>query len=310
MLKFNLASLILDGAASPAIGLADRFWLFPASLRADYPDLKAVFVDWTVAFARLKQFAADCAAGGDVQSVAAAEAVFDLPVRFPNKLVGVGGNYYDHLEEMGLPIVRFDPMPIFFMPPTTCMVGPGRTVVKPKTTEQFDWEIELTMVIGMRMKDVSLEGAGRGVAGYTVMLDMSARDLIQIGPPFYVDLVRGKAQDTMAPCGPVIMPAEFIDDITALPLKLYVNGEIRQDSSTANMIFSIDEIISHVSKYVTLEPGDFVTSGSPAGSGVFHHYFLKDGDRIRAEIGEIGVLDIEIIDDAPVVQVAPLKAAS
>jgi 2-keto-4-pentenoate hydratase/2-oxohepta-3-ene-1,7-dioic acid hydratase in catechol pathway len=305
MPPFSLASLLIDGAPHPAIGLSGDYWLFPATLTATYPNLKTVFEDWTAAFAKLQTFAADCARDpGAAQRVPGSMAKLDLPVRFPNKLVGVGANYIDHLAEMGLPEIRYDPMPIFFMPPTTCLVGPGRTVIKPQTTEQFDWEIELTIVVGAKLKNATLEEARAAIAGYTVGLDMSARDLIQIGPPFYVDLVRGKAQDTMCPCGPVIMPSAFIDDVTQLALKLWVNGELRQDSNTSNMIFSLEEILSHVSKYVTLEPGDFVTTGSPAGSGVHHHYFLKGGDQIRAEIEGVGTLEVEIIDEAAPATVA------
>jgi 2-keto-4-pentenoate hydratase/2-oxohepta-3-ene-1,7-dioic acid hydratase in catechol pathway len=296
MQTFSLASVFVDTVAQPAIGLAGDFWLFPETLRAKYPGLKQVLEDWPVAFETLSKLAEACAANEAVaKRVAASGAHLDLPVRFPNKLIGVGANFIDHLAEMGLPTIRFDPMPIFFMPPSTCMVGPGRTVVKPATTAQFDWEIELVAVIGTRLKDATLEQAREGIAGYTITLDMSARDLIQIGPPFYVDLVRGKAQDTMAPCGPVIMPAAFID-VRDLSLKLWVNDELKQDSSTAKMIFTVEEIICHVSKYVTLEPGDFVTTGSPAGSGVFHNYFLKDGDRIRADIEGVGSLNVEVMD--------------
>ena len=298
MTKFSLASLFVDGDAKPAICMSGDFWIFSESLRLKYPNLKAVFEKWKAAFADLREFAEVCRLDpATAEHISGAHAKLDLPVRFPNKLVGLGANYTDHLAEMGLPTIRFDPMPIFFMPPTTCMVGPGRTVIKPKTTKEFDWEIELTIVIGAKLKDATFEEARAGVAGYTVLLDMSARDLIQIGPPFYVDLVRGKAQDTMAPCGPVVMPAAFIDDVTKLDMKLWVNGELRQDSTTANMIFSIEEMVSHVSKYVTLEPGDFLTTGSPAGSGVFHKYFLRDGDRIRAEIEGVGILEVEIIDE-------------
>ncbi len=304
MSKFTLASLIVADGVRPAVCVGDDVFLFSEDLRAVYQDLKAVFCDWDKAFPRLQSFADACGRGQDAASLggavklAAADATFDLPVRFPNKLIGVGANFNDHLAEMGLPEIRFDPMPIFFMPPTTCMVGPGRTVEKPKTTKEFDWEIELTIVIGKKVKDATEEEARAAIAGYTISLDMSARDLIQIGPPFYVDLVRGKAQDTMAPCGPVITPTQFMGDIKNLDMKLWVNGQLRQDSSTKHMIFSVEEIVSHVSKYVTLEPGDFVTTGSPAGSGVFHNYFLKDGDQIRAFIENIGDLEVEIIDPA------------
>lgn len=297
MAKFLLASVLVDGKPRPAIALGEDYVFFPAPLSVQYPSLKAVFENWPKAFPQLEIFADAASPSGDnLEKIAAADAMLDMPIRFPNKLIGMGANFMDHLTEMGLPTIKYDPMPIFFMPPTTCMVGPGRTVIKPKTTQQFDWEIELAVVIGTRLKDSSTLEAAEGIAGYTILLDMSARDLIQIGPPFYVDLVRGKAQDTMAPCGPTVTPAKFIGDIRNLAMKLYVNERLMQDSSTSNMIFQIDEIISHISRYVTLEPGDIVSTGAPAGSGVFHNYFLKGGDRIRASIENVGELAVEIIE--------------
>jgi 2-keto-4-pentenoate hydratase/2-oxohepta-3-ene-1,7-dioic acid hydratase in catechol pathway len=295
MQKFTLASIFVEGVPRPAVGMGNEYVRFSPQLEADYPSLKTAFQDWPRAFGRITTFV-DQLDRTPGSSVVASAADLDMPVRFPNKIVGMGANFIDHLAEMGLPTVRYDPMPIFFMPPTTCMVGPGKTVIKPKTTQQFDWEIELAVVIGAKLKDVSQEEASRGIAGYTILLDMSARDLIQIGPPFYVDLVRGKAQDTMAPCGPSVTPAAFIGDVRNLSMKLYVNDRLMQDSNTSNMIFRIDEIISHITRYVTLEPGDIVSTGAPAGSGVFHNYFLRDGDRIRAEIENVGELNVEITE--------------
>lgn len=295
MQKFTLASIFVEGVPHPAIGLGSDYVRFSRELARDYPTLKAVFEDWSAAFVHIAEFAEQVShsAKGSLRS-AAVDVDLDMPIRFPNKIIGMGANFIDHLAEMGLPTVKYDPMPIFFMPPTTCMVGPGKTVIKPKTTQQFDWEIELAVVIGARLKDASREQASSGIAGYTILLDMSARDLIQIGPPFYVDLVRGKAQDTMAPCGPSVTPAAFIGDLRSLSMKLYVNDRLMQDSSTANMIFQVDEIISHITRYVTLEPGDIVSTGAPAGSGVFHNYFLRGGDRIRAQIENIGELNVEV----------------
>jgi 2-keto-4-pentenoate hydratase/2-oxohepta-3-ene-1,7-dioic acid hydratase in catechol pathway len=295
MQKFTLASIFVEGVPRPAVGLGNGYVRFSVQLEADYTSLKTVFQDWPRAFSRITTFV-DQLDRTPGSSILAGAADLDMPVRFPNKIVGMGANFIDHLAEMGLPTIRYDPMPIFFMPPTTCMVGPGKTVIKPKTTQQFDWEIELAVVIGAKLKDVSREEASRGIAGYTILLDMSARDLIQIGPPFYVDLVRGKAQDTMAPCGPSVTPAAFIGDVRNLSMKLYVNDRLMQDSNTSNMIFQIDEIISHITRYVTLEPGDIVSTGAPAGSGVFHNYFLRGGDRIRAQIENVGELNVEIME--------------
>lgn len=291
MTMFTLASLIVDGRIMPAIGIGGVFHPLSEALRGRYPTIKAVLEDWAAGFVALQAYADDKAGA---PGLAATDVTFDTPVRYPNKLIAAGANYKAHLAEMGLPVVRFDPMPIYLMPPTTCMVGPGRTVQIPKTTEQFDWEIELTVAIGARLKNAGLEEAAAAVAGYTIGLDLSCRDLIQIGPPFHVDLVRGKAQDMMTPVGPVIVPAAFMGDVRDLRLSLSVNGRTMMDSNTSDMIFDIPEILAHISTYITLEPGDLILTGSPEGSGVHHGYFLQDGDRIRGSIAGIGDLDVEI----------------
>jgi len=124
---------------------------------------------------------------------------------------------------------------------------------------------------------------------------MTCRDLLDKGSPGGVDLVRAKAQDGMAPVGPHIRPAAFVRDPQNLRLRLYVNDEIKQDGSTSNMLYSIAEQLSTISRFVTLEPGDIVFTGSPAGSGASIGQFLNPGDRIRAEISEVGELAVEIV---------------
>ena len=194
MTVFTLASLLTNGGVVPAVGMSEAFHPFPETLRASYPTLKAVFEDWKAAFPLLQNFAVRAAGNPGPDVVPASEARLDTPIRYPNKLIAAGANYRGHLEEMGLPVQRYDPMPIYLMPPTTCMVGPGRTVEIPKATKQFDWELELTIVIGARLRHADLDEAKCAIAGYTIALDLSARDLLQIGPPFYLDLTRGKAQ--------------------------------------------------------------------------------------------------------------------
>jgi 2-keto-4-pentenoate hydratase/2-oxohepta-3-ene-1,7-dioic acid hydratase in catechol pathway len=191
-------------------------------------------------------------------------------------------------------------MPFFFKPPTTTMVGPGRTVVVPTDTSQFDWEIELAVVIGRRLSHATEAEARRAIAGYSVGLDLSARDLTTPpDSPIQVDLARGKCQDTMSPMGPHIRPAAFVPDPQSLRLRLSVNGVVRQDASTSEMLYSIEEQISIISRFVTLEPGDVVFTGSPAGSAKAHGVaFLKAGDEIAAEIEGVGLLEVAVRERA------------
>lgn len=217
------------------------------------------------------------------------------PIIYPAKVLAVGANYTGHLAEMGLPVEKWTPMPFFTRPPTTTVVGPGETVIIPESTQQFDWECELAVVVGARLRHASIEEAAAGIAGYTIGLDMTCRDLIVAGRGLGTDLMRGKAQDTMAPIGPHVVPAEFAGNIDEKRITLDVNGKRMMDASTSEMIYKCDELLSIMSQNVTLEPGDIVFTGSPAGTAGAHgDCWLKPGDRIRAEIEDIGILDIVI----------------
>lgn len=295
MTEFTLASLLIDGAPVPAIGLRDGFHPLPEALRNRYPTTKAIFEQWEDAFPALQAFADDAAVRPADDRVPADRARFDIPIRFPNKAIAAGANFRGHLEEMGLPVKKYDPLPVYLMPPTTCLVGPGRTVRKPRMTNEFDWEIELTIVIGRRLTEASLEEAAAGIAGYTIALDLSARDLNLVGPPFHLDFVRSKCQDTMTPIGPVILPKAFLDSERGLQMQVRINDKLTIDSNTSEMIFEIPEIIAYLSRFITLEPGDVVLTGSPEGSGAAHGFFLQPGDRISGSIDRIGTLDVEVM---------------
>lgn len=215
---------------------------------------------------------------------------------YPDKLLAVGANYTGHLHEMHLPETKWDSMPFFLRPPTTTLVGPGKTVRIPDTTRQFDWEVELAVVLGGTLREASREQARAAIAGYSIGLDLSCRDLIQTDTALSVDLVRGKAQDTMAPCGPWIVPAAFVPDPQNLRLQLAVNDAPMQDGNSREMLWQVDEQLAEISRFVTLVPGDILFTGSPAGSAASKGVpFLKPGDRIRAEIESIGVLEVELI---------------
>jgi 2-keto-4-pentenoate hydratase/2-oxohepta-3-ene-1,7-dioic acid hydratase in catechol pathway len=263
--------------------------------------VRAILDDWERLYPRLLAAAEQCASDGPSSRAFVSSADIQLltPVRFPNKLVCVGGVYRDHLLEFNLPAERWKNMPIFLRAPTTSIVGPGRTLVIPATTRQFDWEIELAVIVSRRLKSADLEGAAAGIAGYSVGLDMTCRDLLDRNSPTGVDLVRAKAQDGMAPVGPFLRPAAFVRDVQDLRLQLFVNDEIKQDGCTADMLYSVPEQLSTISRYITLEPGDIVFTGSPAGSGASIGQYLQPGDRIRAQIEAVGSLEVEVIAAMP-----------
>lgn len=283
------AALLLDGEA---YRLDELLSGLPAG------GLRPLMNDWSDLIARIERLVEGGLATEAADAARIEAPTLESPLLFPNKLVCVGAVYRDHLEQMNLPVERWPRMPIFLRPPTTSIVGPGRTVCIPATTQQFDWEIELVVVIGARLKDADEAASASAIAGYSVGIDFSCRDLLDRGSAIGADLIRAKAQDTMAPIGPAIRPAAHIPNPQALSLRLWVNGELRQDGTTADMLFPISEQIATISRFITLEPGDVVFTGSPAGSARSDAEYLKPGDRIRAEIESVGVLEVELYADA------------
>jgi 2,4-didehydro-3-deoxy-L-rhamnonate hydrolase len=208
-----------------------------------------------------------------------------LPVDPPQKVICVGLNYRKHAEESGQPI---PPNPILFAKFPNSLVGPDEAIVIPSITQQVDYEAELGVIIGTRAQRVSVDNALSHVLGYTCVNDVSARDL-QFADGQWV---RGKALDTFCPIGPRIATSAEIADPQALAIRCIVNGETLQDSNTADMIFSVAEIISFISQAITLEPGDIIATGTPEGVGFARTppVFLKDGDVVSVEIDGIGTL--------------------
>jgi 2-keto-4-pentenoate hydratase/2-oxohepta-3-ene-1,7-dioic acid hydratase in catechol pathway len=219
------------------------------------------------------------------------------PLQYPGKVLCAGANYYDHIKEMGVPDLRKEAQRLFFFfkPPRNALVGPGRTVRYPADSKMFDWEVELAAVIGKTSRRLTLSNALDAVAAYTIGIDLSARDLNRAPETFYkLDWVAGKAQDTSCPLGPRLVPAQFIRDPQDLALRLSVNGQVKQDARTSGMIFDIREQLVTLSAIMTLDPGDVVLTGTPAGVGMPKGTFLKVGDRVDAEIESIGKLSVDI----------------
>jgi 2-keto-4-pentenoate hydratase/2-oxohepta-3-ene-1,7-dioic acid hydratase in catechol pathway len=244
----------------------------------------------------LEKVADDIAAGKYSQSVPAKGASLYTPIMFPNKVACVGANFVSHLKEMGFSnTAKWDPLPFFMAPPTTSLVGPGETVEIPRSTQEFDWELELVVVVGARLKHASREEASAAIAGYMIGLDLSCRDLVLADKQLKVDLSRGKLQDSMKPAGPAVIPAKFVPNSDNLKMTLHVNGRQMMDGSTSEMLYKCDEILKVISEHITLEPGDIVLTGSPSGSAKANNVpFLKVGDEIDARIEGVGELIVRM----------------
>jgi len=213
------------------------------------------------------------------------------PIPRPRKnIVCLGRNYAEHARERSESIPS---VPIFFTKPPTAVVGPDDPVIRHAVTEQLDYEVELAVVIGRRGRDIPVERALDYVFGYTILNDISARDL----QARHVQWFKGKSLDTFAPLGPVVTHRSAIPDPQNLRMRLRVNGELRQDASTSSMIFPVARLIAALSAGMTLEPGDILATGTPEGVGAGRTppAWLQPGDVVEAEIEGIGVLRNRIV---------------
>jgi len=217
--------------------------------------------------------------------VSPAGVTLKAPILNPQKLIGIGLNYRDHAEESKVPIPT---SPLLFGMYANAIVGPETAIVIPPQTTQVDYEAELAVVIGTRALRVSADDALNYVAGYTIVNDVSARDL-QFGEKQWT---RGKSIDTFAPMGPCLVTRSELGSGDGLSIKCRVNGETLQNSNTRNLIFNAAALVSHISQTMTLEPGDVISTGTPSGVGYVRKppIFLKQGDVVEIEVEGIGVL--------------------
>jgi 2-keto-4-pentenoate hydratase/2-oxohepta-3-ene-1,7-dioic acid hydratase in catechol pathway len=208
-----------------------------------------------------------------------------LPIERPGKIICVGLNYRAHAEEQG---AKLPEQPVLFAKWATALTGPHLPIVLPPVSQKVDYEAELAVVIGSRVKGVSVENALEAVRGYLCANDVSARDVQRADRQY----TRAKSFDTFCPVGPELVPAVEVPDPQDLGIRALVNGEVRQDSTTADMIFSVAELIAFASEAITLEPGDLLLTGTPAGVGVFRDppVYLRDGDEVTVEIEGLGTL--------------------
>jgi 2,4-didehydro-3-deoxy-L-rhamnonate hydrolase len=213
------------------------------------------------------------------------------PVVRPGKVLCTGVNYASHTNEN--PAAVLPKVPFFFSKLPSAVVGPGEPISMPAPSTELDYEVELAVLIGRRAKGLSVDNALDVVWGYTVMNDVSARDVQ------FTDnqITLGKGFDGFCPLGPCVVPASDIPDPQALVVRSRVNGELRQQEPTANMLFSVADLLVFVSRFITLEPGDVVTTGTPAGVGYFMKPkgLLQPGDVVEVEVEGIGTLSNTVV---------------
>ena len=219
------------------------------------------------------------------------DVTLEAPIPRPGKALAIGLNYRDHAEETGQEIPQH---PIVFAKVTTCITGPGHPIYIPRVSSMVDWEGELCFVIGTKARYVPEARALEYVAGYMAGNDVSVRDWQSHAATW----TAGKGFDSHGPTGPWLVTPDEVD-AADLRVRTYVNGELKQDSTTAQLIFGVPALVAYLSAAFTLEPGDVVFTGTPSGVGVARRprEFLKPGDTVRVEIDGLGVLENPVIEE-------------
>jgi len=282
---WRLVSIELpSGRPTAAVQLPDRY-VVPDCL-GKYDGLMAGLEDWTVLHGKLRR--------ADLQGAPTVLCQrLLMPLTYPRKVLCSGPNFHDHLSEMGETGLGEAWTSYFFLkPPTTTLIADGAPVlVSGDPAERPDWEGELAVVVGIGGRDIALADAMDHIAGYSVSNDISLRGPFRRdtpAKPFQWDWLAQKAADTSLPLGPGIVPTWLIDDVQKLRLQTLVNGTIRQEGWTGNMVFGVAQLLAHASSQVTLEPGDVILTGTPAGVGAGRNEFLVPGDVVTVGIEGVG----------------------
>ena len=289
------AGAIADNRVIDLAAALDLSGLAPARLAATTRSLLAAGPEGLAAAAAAVEW--HLQSSSETPNFGLADVQLLAPLPNPGKLMCLAGNYADHILEGGGVFPGKDKMtPHFFVKPTTAIIGPDAAIRIPASTKFADWELELAVVVGRTGRGFSVEEAQAAIVGYTIFNDISARELsfrddqpMQEGDGFF-DWLVGKWLDTFGPMGPWITTVDEISDPAALQMQLFLNDELQQDASTGQMIFSPAEALAFITQFVTVEPGDLISMGTPAGVGHSKKLRLQPGDRIRGEIAELGIL--------------------
>ena len=296
-----------DGKPRAGVKVGDRI-LDAAKLApslSDATSVLAILRDWDRAHPILEKAAASAKAS---DGMAEGDAGLLAPILYPGTLYCAGANYWDHLEEMAeiakrttgkAPSMTKGAEPWFFLKTTAgSIVGHNPPVRLPSFSKPVDWEGELGAVIARPTRNISEDKALEAVAGYLIVNDLSARDLMKRdGTPFIYDWIGQKCFEDGAPMGPWFTPAAYIRDPQDMAITLKVNGVVKQNSNTRLMVHNIAEQVAYLSRHVTLQPGDVIATGSPAGVGMPKGEFLKVGDTVEIEIKGCGTLINKMVAD-------------
>ena len=277
--------------AESYIGSLDKEEITPFSLDATIPTDMLTFLEaGEEAMEKAKTLCK-----GDVKRISLSDIELKAPIARPPKIIAIGLNYSDHLEEVKAAGREMEKpkVPMIFNKQSLSATGPYSEVHDPSVSEMLDFEGELTVVIGKKCRHVSKKDAHKVIAGYTIANDLSVRDWQLRVPTFTI----GKSFDTHCPFGPSIVTPDEISDPHNLDLKTLVNGEERQSSNTKYLMFNCFDLIEHLTTAFTLEPGDLILTGTPGGVGVVEGKFLKQGDVVRIEISELGFIENKVIDE-------------
>ena len=287
-MTWSLASYAVGGGQGFGVLREDGALVAPADLKR-WPGPLDLLEDWPAAEAVLR--------GLDVDNAPVIEYDALLPpLRWPRKVICAGVNYRKHMREMGGEIPA-GWRPFFFLKaPTTSVIGPrDPIVISDPARARYDWEAELAVVIGVRGKNIDPERAGFHAAAYSVCNDITARGYHRRdaapADAFSYDWFAAKSMEGSLPLGPGLTPAFLVPDPQDLRLRLWVNGELQQDESTADMVCPVAELIAAASEIVTLEPGDVIATGTPSGVGAARGLYLRGGDVVRVTIDGLGTLE-------------------
>lgn len=284
----KLARYTLDSRTYIGVAVNDRLIELSRVLPGAPSTIREVLAEGSEMLEKIKRGLEGAGPG-----VAIAEVKLQAPIPDPQKYLAIGLNYHDHAEEArqaGMPIPKTQ---LWFNKQVSCITGPFDDVHKPKVSDRMDYEAELGVVIGKKCRHVPEAEALAAVGGYFVANDLTARDWQLASPTFTL----GKSFDTHGPTGPWIVTREDVADPQALELRCYVNGELRQKQSTGQMIYTIAQQISHLSKVMTLMPGDLIATGTCAGVGAALGKFLQPGDVVRVEIDGVGHIENRVINE-------------
>ncbi|MBU9212358.1 fumarylacetoacetate hydrolase family protein [Burkholderia multivorans] len=318
-MKYQLFSYIANDAETrPGIRFDDRHHdlrdvarryhsILPADITVD--DLIDDWADSQAALTHIVERLSEDVSASDVNTLDEANLRFAAPLQRAGAIYGAGANYRDHVEAMSRafnmnlvldPRGQGIPPWHFLKSPRATLTGHRSTIPYPANTTKLDWEAELAVIIGRKASDVSVEEALDYVAGYSCSNDVSARDQLvrqDVDPtsPFKFDWIGHKCFTGSCPVGPYLTPSAFVESPEHLDIKLWVNGELKQDSNTRNHLYSVADQIAYLSKRLVLYPGDIILTGTPAGVGMERGTFLSKGDVMRVWIDGLGELENAVL---------------